>query len=74
MSSELKTLIVIAFFIFILWNLGAGLYYMMVDKGRSKRTVNSLTWRIGLSVGLIVLVIIGIATGVVEPHGIGRQP
>lgn len=74
MSSELKTLVVIAFFIFILWNLGAGLYYMMVDKGRSKRTVNSLTWRIGLSVGLIVLVIIGIATGLVEPHGIGRQP
>ncbi|KFL36502.1 twin transmembrane helix small protein [Arenimonas donghaensis] len=74
MSSELKTLVVIAFFIFILWNLGAGLYYMMVDKGRSKRTVNSLTWRIGLSVALIALVIIGIATGLVEPHGIGRQP
>ncbi|GGA82886.1 membrane protein [Arenimonas soli] len=72
MSSELKTLVVVGFFIFILWNLGAGLYYMMVDKGRSKRTVNSLSWRIGLSVAMIVLVIIGIATGLVEPHGIGR--
>lgn len=74
MSPELKILVVVAFFIFILWNLGAGLYYMMVDKGRSNRTVKSLTWRIGLSVGLILLVIIGIATGVIEPHGLGRQP
>ena len=74
MSPELKILVVVAFFIFILWNLGAGLYYMMVDKGRSNRTVKSLTWRIGLSVGLILLVIIGIATGVIEPHGLGRRP
>ncbi|HLU12775.1 MAG TPA: twin transmembrane helix small protein [Arenimonas sp.] len=71
MSSELKTLVVIAFLILILWNLGAGLYYMIVDKGKTKRTVKSLTWRIGLSVALILLVILGIATGVVQPHGIG---
>ena len=74
MSSELKTLVVIGFFLFILWNLGAGLYYMMVDKGRTTRTVKSLTWRIGLSVALIVLVVIAIATGLIEPHGIGRNP
>ncbi|KAA2283983.1 twin transmembrane helix small protein [Arenimonas fontis] len=72
MSNELKTLVVIAFLILILWNLGAGLYYMIVDKGRTKRTVRSLTWRIGLSVALILLVILGIATGLVQPHGIGR--
>lgn len=72
MSPQLKTLVVIAFLILILWNLGAGLYYMLVDKGRTKRTVKSLTWRIGLSIGLILLVILGIATGVIEPHGISR--
>ena len=72
MSPQLKTLVVIAFLIVILWNLGAGLYYMLVDKGRTTRPVRSLTWRIGLSVALILLVVIGIATGVVEPHGIQR--
>lgn len=72
MSPQLKTLVVIAFLVVILWNLGAGLYYMLVDKGRTTRTVRSLTWRIGLSVALILLVVIGIATGVVEPHGIQR--
>jgi succinate dehydrogenase/fumarate reductase cytochrome b subunit len=66
-----QKLFIIAFLIVILWNLGAGLYYMMVDKGKTDRTVKSLTWRIGLSVGLILLVVLGILTGVVKPHGIG---
>lgn len=71
MSDTLKTLVIVAFLIVIVWNLGAGMYYMMVDKGGSDRTVKALTKRIALSVGLIVLVIIGILTGVVQPHGIG---
>ena len=66
----LQKLIIVAFLVVILYNLGAGLYYMLVDKGRTKRTVNSLTWRIGLSVALILLVILGIATGVIQPHGV----
>ena len=49
MNDSLKTLLIIAFLILIVWNLGAGLYYMLVDKGQSKRTVNALTRRIALS-------------------------
>jgi hypothetical protein len=70
MSDSLKTLVIIAFLILILWNLGAGLYYMLVDKGGSKRTVNALTRRIGLSVALILLVVLAIWMGWIEPHGI----
>lgn len=66
----MQKLLIIAFLILILWNLGAGLYYMMVDKGKTDRTVKSLTWRIGLSVALILLVVAGILTGVIKPHGI----
>jgi hypothetical protein len=66
------TLIIVAFLVVILYNLGAGLYYMMTDKGQTNRTVKALTWRIGLSVLLIVLVMIGIATGIIKPHGLGR--
>lgn len=66
----MKTLLIVAFLILILYNLGAGLYYMLVDKGQTNRTVNALTRRIALSVALIVLVIIGIASGVIQPHGI----
>jgi len=70
MSDSLKTLVIIAFLILILWNLGAGLYYMLVDKGNTKRTVNALTRRIGLSVALILLVVLAIWMGWIEPHGI----
>ncbi|WP_223620746.1 twin transmembrane helix small protein [Lysobacter sp. ESA13C] len=67
----MKILFVAAFLGVILYNLGAGLYYMLVDKGTSKRTVNALTRRIVFSIVLIGLVVAGIATGVVEPHGVG---
>lgn len=74
MSDSLKTLLIIGFLVLILWNLGAGLYYMLVDKGQSKRTVNALTRRIALSVVLILLVAFSIYMGWIEPHGIGRNP
>jgi succinate dehydrogenase/fumarate reductase cytochrome b subunit len=66
----MKTLVALAFLAVILYNLGAGLYYMMVDKGGSSRMVKALTRRIAFSVALIVLVLIGIATGFVQPHGV----
>lgn len=72
MSDSLKTLLIIAFLLLILWNLGAGLYYMLVDKGQTKRTVNALTRRIGLSVALILLVMLAIWMGWITPHGVGR--
>ena len=67
----MQKLLIIAFLVVIVWNLGAGLYYMMVDKGTTDRTVKSLTWRIGLSVLLFALVALGIFTGVIKPHGVG---
>ena len=74
MNDSLKTLLIVGVLILILWNLGAGLYYMLVDKGQTKRTVNSLTKRIGLSVGLILFVVLAIHMGWIEPHGVGRNP
>jgi succinate dehydrogenase/fumarate reductase cytochrome b subunit len=66
----MKTLLVVAFLLSILYNLGAGLYYMLVDKGQTSRTADALTRRIGLSVLLFLLVVAGIATGWIEPHGV----
>ena len=67
----LQKLIIVAFLVVILYNLGAGLYYMLTDKGSTKRTVNALTRRIAISVVLILLIILGIWTGVIKPQGIG---
>ncbi len=74
MNDSLKTLLIIAFLGVILWNLGAGLYYMLVDKGTTKRTVNALTRRIAVSVALILLVALSIYMGWITPHGVGRAP
>ena len=71
MNDSLKTLMIIAFLILIVWNLGAGLYYLLVDKGQSKRTVNALTRRIALSVALILIVALSIKMGWIQPLGIG---
>lgn len=70
-NDSLKTLLVVAFLIAIVWNLGAGLYYLLNDRGQTRRTVRALTWRIGLSVTLILLVVLGIYAGWIKPHGIG---
>ncbi len=74
MSDSLKTLLIVGVLILILWNLGAGLYYMLVDKGQTKRSVNSLTKRIGLSVALILFVVVAIKMGWITPHGVGANP
>lgn len=66
-----STILILVLFAAIIYNLGAGLYFMMTDKGETDRTLKALTRRIALSVLLIVLVIIGIWTGVIRPHGVG---
>jgi len=67
----MKTLLVAGFLALIVYNLGAALFYMLTDRGESKRAVNALTRRIGLSIALIALVAAGIASGVIHPHGVG---
>lgn len=67
----MKTLLIVGFLILIVWNLGAGLYYMLVDKGTSKRSVNALTRRIALSVALFAILVLSIKMGWITPHGVG---
>ena len=74
MSDSLKTLVIVAFLILIIWNLGAGLYYMLTDRGGSKRTVNALTKRIVLSVALILGVVFAAWMGWIDFHGVGSNP
>lgn len=66
----MKTLLIVGFLILIIWNLGAGLYYMLVDKGESKRSVNALTRRVALSIAMIVFVVIAAKMGWIQFHGI----
>lgn len=63
-------ILIVAVFLVIVYNLGAAFWYMLADRSKSDRTVNALTRRIGISVGLIVLVMAAIGAGIIEPHGV----
>ncbi|OHC63233.1 MAG: hypothetical protein A2040_07475 [Rhodocyclales bacterium GWA2_65_19] len=54
----------------IVASLGVALWRLITDRGESERTVRALTFRIGLSIALFVLLVLGMLTGVVVPHGI----
>ncbi len=62
--------IVVVVFIGIIGSLGSALVYMIRDKGQTDRTVKALTFRIGLSVGLFLLLFVLYALGLITPHGV----
>jgi len=62
-------IIVILFLLAIVGSLFSGLFFLMKDKGTSERTVRALTVRVSLSVLLFILLLIGFATGLLQPHG-----
>lgn len=64
-----KTIIILVMLI-IIGSLFSGLFYLIRDKGTSERTVRALTVRISLSVLLFILLMIGAATGLLQPHGV----
>ena len=54
-------------------SLGSALYFMVTSRGRdSNAMVTALSFRIGLSVALFVLLMVLWMAGVIEPHGVQR--
>lgn len=65
----MQTLIILILLI-IVASLGSALVYLLRDRSRSARTVRALTFRIGLSIALFVLLLLGYAFGLLHPHGL----
>lgn len=63
-------IIVLLFLVSILYALGSGLFYLVRDKSQSEHVVKALTWRIGLSLTLFILLFIAYALGWIKPHGL----
>ena len=51
----------------VMLSLFSGLFFMYKDKGKSRRVVNALTIRIGLSMLIIAIVIFGYFSGMLPP-------
>lgn len=59
-------IVVILFIIAILGSLGSALYYLMTDRGRTKRTVRALAVRVGLSLALFLMLMAGHYFGLIQ--------
>jgi hypothetical protein len=66
----LAKVVVILLLFAIIGSLGSALYYLMKDTQDSHRTVRALTWRVGLSIACFLLLMVGAATGLIQPRGI----
>jgi len=55
--------IVLVFIAFILFSMFSGLYYVMKDKGQSRRAVKALTIRVALSIVLFVMLLLAFHFG-----------
>lgn len=62
-------IVIISLLVLVIFSLGSALV-SMTRGDTTDKMVKSLTWRIGLSVFIFVLLIIGQATGVISPHGL----
>lgn len=62
--------IIVALLLVVVFSLGQALFFLIRDESKSDRMLRSLTWRIGLSVFIFILLLIGQATGLIQPHGL----
>lgn len=61
-------LFIVVVLIVILYTLGSALFHMAKGKGDPERVVRALTWRIGLSFALFVLIALAYFMGWIEPQ------
>ena len=65
--------VILVFIVFILGSLFSALYYMIKDKGQSTRVVRALSWRVGLSITLFLILMLGYHFGFITPQGMMKQ-
>jgi hypothetical protein len=58
-------ILVILFLLLILASLGSALFFLVTDRGQSKRTARALALRVGLSVTLFLLLMAGYYFGLI---------
>lgn len=66
----LGKVIIVVMLLAIFASLFSALVFLFRDQGRGTRTAKALTWRIGLSISLFVLLMAGFYFGVISPHGL----
>lgn len=63
-------ILIVFVLVLIVGSLAMALIAMVKDRGQSDRSVRALTIRIGMSIGLLIFIMLGYATGLISPHGV----
>jgi hypothetical protein len=66
----LLKIVVIVMLALIVASLFSALVFLFKDKGHGKRTAQALTWRIGLSITLFLMLMAGFHFGIISPQGL----
>ena len=60
---------IVSILLFIIISLGVALFAFVKKDRDSDKMIKALTYRIALSIGLLVLMMIGAQFGLISPHG-----
>ena len=63
-------IVVLSLLLIVIFSLGSALFHFVRNGGDSDKMLKALTWRIGLSVFIFLLLLIGQAVGLIQPHGL----
>ena len=64
-------IIIVAMLFVVIASLASAMFHLVKGEGKSSdKVLKSLTWRIGLSALIFILLLLGQALGLISPHGI----
>jgi hypothetical protein len=66
----LSKLFIIGIFLGILYTLASSFFFLVKDQGDGDRTVRRLSWRVGMSLALVLALWAGFHLGIIEPRGV----
>jgi len=66
----LPKIILVVLLLAIVASLFSGLFFLMKDESRQRRTLTALKVRVGLSIVLLIFLALAFSQGWLEPHGL----
>jgi hypothetical protein len=68
----LAKIILVVLLLAIVASLFSGLFFLMKDDSRQRRTLTALKVRVALSIALLVFLALAFSQGWLRPHGLGQ--
>lgn len=63
-------IVIVSILIFIIFSLAVALFAFVKKDRNSDKMIKALTYRIALSIGLLILLMLGAQFGLIAPHGV----